>query len=77
MKMGHPLFLDSVSFLPCALRKLPEAFGLEATKLWYPPYFNTDVNLDYVGSMRGILWCGQDERRGEVGIPRVVQEAVV
>ena len=26
------LLLDSVSILPCALRKLPEAFGLEATK---------------------------------------------
>ena len=32
MKMDHLVFLDSVSFLPCALRKLPEAFGLEATK---------------------------------------------
>ena len=30
------LFFDSVSFLPCALRKLPEAFGLQATKSWYP-----------------------------------------
>ena len=36
MKMEHLVFLDSVSFLPCVLRKLPEALGLQATKLWYP-----------------------------------------
>jgi len=28
MEMEHLFFLDSVSFLPCALRNLPEAFGL-------------------------------------------------
>jgi len=32
MKMEHVPFLDSVSFLPCALRKVPEAFGLTGTK---------------------------------------------
>jgi len=31
MKMEHLVFLDSVSFLPCSLRKLPEAFGLTAS----------------------------------------------
>jgi len=41
MKMEHLVFLDSVSFLPCALRKLPEVFGLSASKSWYPHYFNT------------------------------------
>jgi len=30
MKMEHQVFLDSVSFFPCSLRKLPEAFGLTA-----------------------------------------------
>jgi len=34
MKMEHLVFLDSVSFLPCALRNLPEAFVLQATKSW-------------------------------------------
>ena len=28
MKMEHLVFLDSVSFLQCALRELPEAFEL-------------------------------------------------
>ena len=36
MKMEHLVFLDSVSFLPCTLRKLPEAFGLTAIKSWCP-----------------------------------------
>jgi len=36
MKMDHLAFLDSLSFLPCALRKLPEAFGLSTSKSCYP-----------------------------------------
>jgi len=32
MKMEHVVFLDSVSFLTCEFRKLPEAFGLSASK---------------------------------------------
>jgi len=60
MKMEHLVFLDSVSFLPCALRKLPDAFGLQASKLWYPHYFNTEGNLDYVGPMPDIYY-GADE----------------
>jgi len=36
IRMDHFVFLDSVSFLPFPLRKLPEAFGLTTTKSWYP-----------------------------------------
>ena len=36
IKMEHLVFLGNVYFPPCALRKLPEAFGLEATTSWYP-----------------------------------------
>jgi len=61
MKMEHLLFLDSVSFLPCALRKLPEAFGLQATKSWYPHYFNTEENLDYIGTMHDKSYYGLEE----------------
>ena len=35
MKMVYLLFMDSVSFHSCTLRKLPEAFGLEDNKSWY------------------------------------------
>jgi len=63
MKMEHLVFLDSVSFLPCALRKLPEAFGLSASKSWYPHYFNTEENLNYVGPIPDISYYGVDEMR--------------
>jgi hypothetical protein len=35
MKMQHIHFLDSVSYLPMSLRKLPEAFGLSSSKSWF------------------------------------------
>ena len=63
MKMEHLVFLDSVSFLPCALRKLPEAFGLSASKSWNPHYFNTQENLNCVGPIPDISYCGVDEMR--------------
>jgi hypothetical protein len=53
MRVEH-LLLDSVSFLPFALRKLPEAIGLTVAKSWYPHYFNTRANLDYVGKIPDI-----------------------
>jgi len=65
MKMEHLVFLDSVSFLPCALRKLPEAFGLSAYKSWYPHYFNTVENLNYVGPIPDISYYGANEMREE------------
>jgi len=45
MRVEHLVFLESVSFLPFALSKLPEAFGLTVAKSWYPHYFNTRENL--------------------------------
>jgi hypothetical protein len=43
------------------LRKLPEAFGLQASKSWYPHYYNTEENLDYVGPMPDKSYYGVDE----------------
>jgi G:T-mismatch repair DNA endonuclease (very short patch repair protein) len=40
---------------------LPEAFGLFAYKSWYPHYFNTKANLDYVGPIPDIKYYGVDE----------------
>ena len=50
-----------------ALRKLPEAFGLSATKSLYPHLFNTRANLNYVGSIPdmaqyGVAEMGESER---------------
>ena len=68
MKMEHLVFLHSVSFLPYPLRKLPDAFGLTACKSWYPHYFSTEENLDYVGpnpdvTYYGVNVMGEEERR--------------
>ena len=65
MKMDHLVFLDSVSFLPCALRKLPEGFGLQASKSWYPHYFNTVENLNYAGPIHDISYYGVNEMKEE------------
>ena len=64
MKMEHLVFLDCVSFIPCALRILPEAFGLRATKSCHPHCINTEDNLDYFGPMTDISYYGVDEMGG-------------
>jgi hypothetical protein len=61
MKMEHLTFLDSVCFIPSPLRKFPEAFGLSSSKSWYPHYFNTEGNLDYVGPMLDVSYYGADD----------------
>ena len=48
-------------FLPFALRKLREAFGLTVAKSWYPRYFNTRAYIDYVGKIPNISYYGVDE----------------
>jgi ADP-glucose pyrophosphorylase len=58
--MEHLLFIDSVSFLPMALRKFPEAFQLSARKSLYPHFFNTTENLNYVGPIPDIALYGAD-----------------
>jgi len=61
MKIQHIHFLDSMSYLPMALRKLPEAFGLSVQKSYFPHYFNSKANLDYVGPIPDIKYYGADE----------------
>ena len=68
MKIEHMLFIDSASYLPAPLRKLPEAFGVTVAKSWYLHFFNTNANLDYVGpfpdmSRFGANEMSQSERR--------------
>ena len=46
----HIQVIDSLSFLPMKLSALPEAFDLqELKKGWFPHYFNTRENQNYVG----------------------------
>ena len=62
--MKHLVFLDSVSFILCALRKLPKTFGLEVTKSLYSYYINTEENLDNLGPMPDITYYSMDEMSG-------------
>jgi len=76
MKIEHLVFLDSLSFLPCPLRKRPKAYGLTASKSWYPHYFSTEENVDCVGTIPdttyyGVNGMGEEERSEFV---RVVRE---
>jgi len=59
MNIHHIQVLDSVSYMPMPLRKLPEAFGFTSSKSWYPHYFNTKA--DYVGHIPDIEYYGADE----------------
>jgi len=61
MKLEHLLFIDSASYLPMPLRKLPEAFGHSVTKSWYPHYFNKKVHLEYLGPFPDISFFGAKE----------------
>jgi hypothetical protein len=42
-------FLDSLNFLPMSLKSMPKLFDLTCKKRYYPQFFNTAENLDYVG----------------------------
>lgn len=44
-------FVDSLNFLPMALKKFTKTFGLQTKKGFYPHFFNTPENLDYVGAI--------------------------
>ena len=61
MKLELLVFLNSLSFLPCTLRNLPKPFGLDTSNSWYPHYFNTIVNLEYVGTITSISYYGVEE----------------
>jgi hypothetical protein len=40
---------------------VPQAFGLSSSKSWFPHYYNTKANLNYVGSIPDIQYFGADE----------------
>jgi hypothetical protein len=60
IKVEQLYFLDSVSYLPIHLRKLPQAFSLSASKSWHLHFFNTKENMDYVGTLSDISYYGAD-----------------
>jgi hypothetical protein len=45
-------FIDSLNFLPMALSKFPETFGFEELrKGYFPHFFNTTANANYIGPL--------------------------
>lgn len=62
-------FIDSLNFLPMALKKLPKALDLgnDLRKGFFPHYFNTDDNFNYHGKIPGqefygVEFMGKQER---------------
>jgi len=61
MKMDGAFgILESVSLLQCPLRKLPDAFGFTASKMWYI-HFNTQENLNYIGPIPFVSYYSVNE----------------
>jgi hypothetical protein len=57
---GHK-FIDSCCFMPQPLKDLPRSFGFEELKKGYfPHYFNTSENQDYVGPYPAAEYYGPD-----------------
>jgi hypothetical protein len=54
-------FIDSFNFLPMGLAKLPKAFGLDCgSKGYFPHFFNTPDNQNYVGPVPDQRFYGSD-----------------
>lgn len=50
IKAGRYIFLDSVNYLCCPLSKLPGMFNIPEVKGWFPHFFNTFDNMNYIGA---------------------------
>nr|XP_022308123.1 uncharacterized protein LOC111114127 [Crassostrea virginica] len=54
--------IDSFNYLPFALAKMPSAFGLkELKKGYFPHFFNTEANQNYVGPYPAASFYGPDD----------------
>jgi hypothetical protein len=52
--------IDSMSFIPMALKKIPGIFNLESSKGDFPHFFNLDENFHYIGPYPGVSFYGAD-----------------
>ncbi|XP_048252721.1 uncharacterized protein LOC125380975 [Haliotis rufescens] len=61
MKVGRVTFKDSLNFLSMPLKNFPKTFGLsELQKGYFPHFFNTAANEDYVGPYPPVESYGAD-----------------
>jgi hypothetical protein len=58
-------FLDSLNFLLMSLKSMPKSFDLTCKKGYYPHFFNTAENLDYVGSYPEPEYYGANYMSGD------------
>jgi hypothetical protein len=58
---GTPEIYRQYLFLAVSITQVTGAFGLTASKSWYPHYFNTMANLDYVVQIPVIEYYGVNE----------------
>jgi hypothetical protein len=65
MCVEHIHFLDSLNFLPMCLKSMPKSFELTCKKGYYPHFFNTADNLDYVGPYPEPKYYGADFMSGD------------
>ena len=55
-------FIDSISFIPMALKEFPKTFGLAGLcKGYFPHKFNTTENQEYIGEYPNKQFYGYDE----------------
>ena len=57
--------LDSFSHLPMSLKSMPKSFDFTCQKGYYPYFFNTANNLDYVGCHPELKFYGADFMSGD------------
>ncbi|XP_069469232.1 uncharacterized protein [Ambystoma mexicanum] len=53
-------FIDSLNFLPMKLSKWPKAFGFPGSKGYFPHFFNTQQNQNYVGPIPPVECYGSE-----------------
>jgi hypothetical protein len=58
-------FLDSLNFLPMSLKSMTKSFDLICKKGYYPHFFNTANNLEYVGRYPEHKFYGADYMSGD------------
>ncbi|KAK4882043.1 hypothetical protein RN001_005362 [Aquatica leii] len=58
---GNIKFIDSINYMPMPLAKLPKTFGFSGSKGFFPHFFNTAENQDYVGPLPSKEFYGYDE----------------
>jgi len=49
MSVENFCFLHSLNFMPMGLKNMPKSFDLTCKKGYYPHFFYTAKNFDYVG----------------------------